>query len=81
MKRSVLQHIKRGCGNLPHCGPHPGTETLITLIGIGMCPGILNLSLGLMAVGAIAVSIGLVPVYLTGAYRRSVTDDQLSSNQ
>ena len=78
MKRSLFQHIKRGCGNLPHCGPHPGTEILFTLIAVSACPGILNLSLTLMRVGVAAMSAILLPVYLTGAYQRSVMDDTLS---
>jgi hypothetical protein len=71
-KTSFLKHIRRGCGNLPICGEHPGTPFLIIMILIGL------LTAGFF--GALAMSGFFVPIYLVGAYNRSVYDLEHKKN-
>lgn len=64
--KQVIKHVIRGCGNLPTFGHHPGTEVLLLIIlGNVLLVGI---------VGFIFSSIILIPMYLYGAYQRSIGD-------
>jgi hypothetical protein len=63
---NVMRHIVRGCGELPQCGEHPGTMPLLLLIAIGFSAAGVR--------GGIAMTVATLPVYLWGAYSRSVED-------
>jgi hypothetical protein len=59
-------HIRRGMGNLPHCGRHPGTPLLLFFLGLGV-----------VAAGATGLVVMLCfagPLYLFGCHQRSVDD-------
>lgn len=60
----------RGCGNLPHVGPHPGTATVIVLIVVGAITGSRQGGWKGALVGALAMAIWAVPMYLFGGYDR-----------
>lgn len=69
MKRNIFQHVARGCGYLPVCGHHPGTLPMLLFVAIGTVAG---------GFGGAGLMLALVlPIYLYGAYSRSVFDDQV----
>ncbi len=75
---NFLRHIIRGCGNLPECGEHPGTSVLLIFLLLGFITGLQRGSFlgGLAGLGISALFY--VPLYLYGAYNRSVCDEKLS---
>jgi hypothetical protein len=77
----IIRQIIRGCGTLPHVGEHPGTDTLIVLLVLGMIGGSQKGGWigGLVGLAGMAIIIG--PVYLYGAYGRACLSDELSSEQ
>lgn len=62
-----IQHTLRGCGHLPHCGPHPGNAVLAVMILAG------GLVAGSVTAALVAAAV-FGPIYLVGAHGRSVTD-------
>lgn len=69
-KLTTTQHIIRGCGYLHICGTHPGTFILgFMLIASAAYAGI---------VGFLGVLLFFGPMYLYGAYTRSVYDQDFS---
>ena len=76
MQRTRLQHIIRGCGNLPHCGSHPGTSFIIGLPILGAIAGYSH-GVGGMILGSLLFLIIFGPIYLNGAYHRSKINDDL----
>lgn len=73
----LLRHLVRGCGTLPHCGPHPGTEPLLMMLlfaaaaGAGRAGGF-----GALA-GFLFMFLFMGIPYLIGAYDRSRLDDRI----
>lgn len=77
---NIIQHIIRGCGKLEYCGEHPGTEILFVLICMGMIAGAKGGLLGcLVGSGLMALVFG--PMYLYGAYDRSVEDMKIKAKK
>lgn len=67
-KCSLLGHIIRGCGYVPHCGNHPGTTIVLALLLISTIGGL----------DCVAVSsLMFLPLYFWGAYDRSVMSERL----
>jgi len=75
MKNTIL-HIIRGCGNLPYVGEHPGTLWLFFMVFMAAFIG-LDRSL-LHALGGAAIMASIFgPVYLVGAYHRSIDSENM----
>lgn len=71
----AIHHIIRGCGTLPHVGEHPGTVLIIAFVVIGAMAGAKGGWKGALF-GAGVMAIVFVPMYLYGAYMRSVESEQ-----
>lgn len=76
----ILKHIIRGCGDLPHLGPHPGTPIIFIFIILGALAGRGGGHLGMLG-GALVMTVVFVPMYLIGAYQRSVESDQITETE
>lgn len=63
----MLRQIRRGCGTLPHLGPHPGTWILVALVAMGAIAGTW------LGAGIMLLLFG--PIYLAGAYSRAKDSD------
>lgn len=75
----TIKHIIRGCGWLEHCGDHPGTAVLFAFILSGALGGSNGGWNGILG-GAGIMSAFMMPLYLHGAYERSILDEKLSKN-
>lgn len=75
----TIKHIVRGCGWLEHCGDHPGTAVLFVFILMGAIAASNGGWRGCIG-GAGFMAVGIAPLYLWGAYDRSVLDEKLSKN-
>ena len=65
--KKFLSRIRKGCGDLPRCGPHPGTEIVIVLILIGgVTAGWMGLLISTVIYGS---------MYLWGAYERAKDEE------
>lgn len=78
---NIIKHCIRGCGYLEHCGEHPGSGVLIMLC---LMSGIATLNRAGNPFVCFSVGFGLCllvfgPMYLYGAYERSVLDEKLSN--
>jgi prepilin signal peptidase PulO-like enzyme (type II secretory pathway) len=71
----AIRHIIRGCGTLPHVGEHPGTVLIVAFIVIGAMAGAKGGWQGALF-GAGVMAVVFVPMYLYGAYSRSVESEQ-----
>jgi prepilin signal peptidase PulO-like enzyme (type II secretory pathway) len=71
----TLRHIIRGCGTLPHVGEHPGTLLIVAFLLIGALAGSKGGWQGAL-LGAGVMAAVFVPMYLYGAYSRSVESEQ-----
>lgn len=72
----TFRHIIRGCGNLKHCGEHPGTPILVGFTLIGAVAGANGGWFGAL-MGAAAMLAFNGPFYLWGAYDRSRLDEEI----
>ncbi len=63
----VFSRIRRGLGDLPHCGPHPGTEIFFALVLISSIAG--------GWVGFLVSTVLYGSIYLWGAYERAKDDE------
>ena len=61
----------RGCFNLPHVGPHPGTVWLVGFVAIGFAVG--------RWLGLLLMLVFLLPLYLYGAHEREKLSDRLEA--
>ena len=68
---SRIKMTLRGCGTLPHVGPHPGTCFVSLLIAVGALMG------GYF--GAAMMALVMLPLYLIGAYERSKASESLEA--
>lgn len=68
----------RGCGYLEHCGDHPGTSFLVICVLMGVCVGASRGGWSGAFSGAAFMGAFIGPLYLWGAYERSVEDERLS---
>jgi hypothetical protein len=77
---SVLRQIIRGCRNLPHVGPHPGTVPLILFLGMGLAAGV---GRGLLpsVIGGLLMLTVFGPMFLIGAYTRARLSDHLEKKR
>lgn len=66
----------RGCSNLEHCGPHPGTPVVVIMAFACALAG--GPSFAGMAFGFGVWVLLVLPLYLVGAYERSKLDLALS---
>ena len=73
----AIRHVIRGCGYLEHCGHHPGTFFVLAFILIGAIAGSDEGWKGSLG-RAILTGVLIGPIYLHGAYERSVEDERLS---
>lgn len=73
----TIKHIIRGCGWLEHCGEHPGTSILFCFILMGAIAGSHGGWKGSLF-GAGAMGTFMTPLYLWGAYDRSVLNEKLN---
>lgn len=73
----AIRHMVRGCGYLEHCGDHPGTPLVIALIVMGVIAGSDGGWKGSLG-GAALMGASIGPLYLWGAYKRSVFNEKLS---
>ena len=71
---TLINKIIRGCGNLPHVGPHPGTETLFLFCALGGVDGAKFGWVGALF-GFTATLACFGPIYLWGAYDRAELSD------
>lgn len=71
----AIRHIIRGCGNLPHVGEHPGTLMIVAFLVMGALSGANGGWQGALF-GAGVMAVVFVPMYLYGAYMRSVESEQ-----
>jgi hypothetical protein len=74
---SVLRHVIRGCRTLPYVGEHPGTGFVVMLILTGGAAGWKGGLVGIL-MGAALMAVVMLPMYLWGAYDRSVISERLS---
>lgn len=75
----VIRHIIRGCGVLPHVGEHPGTVMIVIFILLGALAGNKGGWQGCVGGAAIMAAV-FVPMYLYGAYMRSVESDKYENS-
>lgn len=74
----VLRQIARGGTTLPHVGSHPGTGWLFAFILMGAYAGASNGGEWWGALGGAGITaLGMVPLYLFGAYDRAQLSDRL----
>lgn len=71
----TLRHIIRGCGTLPHVGEHPGTLLIVAFLLMGALTGAKGGWQGALF-GTGVMAIVFVPMYLYGAYSRSVDSEE-----
>lgn len=77
MMKKTIKHVIRGCGYLEHCGEHPGTTVFIMFILIGaLAAGHGGWKGSLFGAGFMTTFMS--PLYLWGAYDRSVLDERMS---
>lgn len=74
-RRNALEHVIRGCGNVPGYGDHPGAVTLIMLVLMGFAAGA-SRSWERAFIGAAVMLAVFGPMYLYGAYDRSRSADR-----
>lgn len=74
----TIRHVIRGCGYLKHCGDHPGTSFLLLCVLMGAYAGAIRGGWVGALGGAAFMSAFVGPLYLWGAYDRSVEDERLS---
>lgn len=74
----TIRHVIRGCGYLKHCGDHPGTPFVIALILMGAVAGYKGGWTGALG-GAAFMGVFVGPLYLWGAYDRSVLDEKINN--
>jgi hypothetical protein len=74
----TIKHIIRGCGYLEHCGEHPGTEFLFIFILMGALACVPNGGWKGAIFGSLAMGTFMAPLYMIGAYDRSVLDEKLT---
>lgn len=67
---NALRHMIRGCGTLPHVGPHHGTLMLLVMVTLGAAAGAQR-DWRLVLAGAGVMLAVMGPFYLWGAYDRS----------
>lgn len=65
-----LPHCIRGCGPLPHVGPHPGNVVMLVLMVLGAVAGRRGGAWGMLG-GAAFMLVCMLPLYLIGAHDRS----------
>jgi len=73
----MIQAIKqaiRGCGTLPHVGPHPGTFWLVVFVLMGALAGAKGGWGGALTGGLVMLS-AYGPIFLLGAYERAKDSD------
>lgn len=76
----IIKQAARGCTDLPHVGPHPGTGILLFFITIGCAIGIQRGWIqAAVCGGAMLVLFG--SMYLVGAYQRAEHSDQLEAQE
>jgi hypothetical protein len=66
--RHLLHHIVRGCGELPTFGHHPGTPIVIMFI--------IAFTIATGWHGLLVSCLLFLPIYLWGAYHRSIDDPE-----
>lgn len=66
--KNLLYHTIRGCGELPTFGHHPGTPIVIAFI--------IAHTLAMGWFGLIMSCLMFLPIYLWGAYSRSIEDPE-----
>lgn len=76
----AIRHVIRGCGYLEHCGHHPGTAFLAICILMGAYAGAIRGGWSGALGGAAFMGVFIGPLYLRGAYDRSVLDDRLTAS-
>lgn len=74
----AIRHMIRGCGYLEHCGDHPGTSFMAICILMGAYAGAIHGGWAGALGGALFMGAFVGPLYLWGAYDRSVLDERLS---
>lgn len=74
----VVRQIVRGCRDLPHVGPHPGTDILIIFLLMGALAGARGGWWGVLG-GASITAVAFVPIYLWGAYSRANDSDRFQA--
>ena len=74
--KNIIRHTLRGCGNLHTCGEHPGTVMLFTFILMGALAAGGHGGWKGSIFGAGMMSLFIAPLYLYGAYERSVIDEK-----
>lgn len=75
----AIQHMIRGCGYLEHCGDHPGTSFLVICVLMGVCVGASRGGWVGALGGALFMGAFIVPLYLWGAYERSVLNEKFET--
>jgi len=76
--RKVLKQIRMGAGYLPGYGDHPGTFTLLLMIGMGAWAGIDHGPLG-MVMGAVFMFAFFGPIWCIGCISRANAYDRKHS--
>jgi uncharacterized membrane protein len=64
----IVRQIYRGCTDLPHVGPHPGTIPCMFFILLG--------GVGGHWFGMVIMAIFILPLYFFGAYCRAEWSDR-----
>jgi hypothetical protein len=70
----TLKRTIRGCGDLPHCGSHPGTGFLFAFIILAAI-AVSDKGWKASASGAVLMASFIAPVYLVGAHDRAVEEE------
>lgn len=78
--RSVLRHCWRGTGTLPVVGEHPGDFALWLFLVSGFIAGTVRHDFLGGLFGLIVSALVFGPLYLWGAYERSLLSERIMEN-
>lgn len=81
MMDRIRRQIVRGCGSLPHVGPHPGTQIIALLILVSGLAGASRGGLAGFILAGLASCAICGPIYLYGAWGRAQASDRIASRQ
>lgn len=76
---SALRQIYRGCFDMPHVGPHPGSDALaIFMLMAGLAGAGKGGWIG-FAGSAVFAGLCVAPLFLWGAYDRANISDEMAA--
>lgn len=79
---AALRDIRRGAGNLPHVGHHPGAPILGAIVALGAIMGLATVRDGSVILAALAgaafIGIPMGAIFAAGCLNRARLSDRLS---